>query len=138
MHKVCRQIDLSKVKLSACKEIGGQRYYRYVSYDDVQKLYIQTPTFSCSGPVAGKFKEVQQLPIPLSALEEVLKLDAFVKENSILPANAPESWKKTVAENKGVVGAIHKDLGQYDRLYVTLEEGAVVFNLMNRENSMDL
>ena len=132
MHTVCRRVDTSKLLLSPCKEIGGQRYYRHVTYAGVQKLYIQTPTFSCAGPVAGKYKEVQQLPVPLSALGEVVKVDAFVKENTLLPTNAPATWRRTVAENKGVVSSIHKDLAQYDRLYITIEDGAPIFSLENR------
>ena len=133
MYTICRQIETSKVKLSAVKEIGGGRYYRYVSYDGYQRLYIQTPTFSCSGPIRSRYREAKQLAIPVAAMEEVIKLDAFVKEQTILPANAPDAWRKVVAENDGLHSSIHKDYAQYDRLFVTIDDEAPVFNLLNRE-----
>ena len=75
MYSIQRTIDSNKLSISPIKDIGGrfgERWYRYIQYEQRPKLLIETAAFIGGPPVKSRYKEnTFQLAIPSVALTEV-------------------------------------------------------------------
>lgn len=130
MVSIVRKIILSLVSLSQIKSYGiesAKRFYRYIRYND-KKLCIETPRFNCDGAVRSKFNpDVLQLPVPVEAISELLKIDNFVKDKFVLPSGAPAEWRESTSPYKALNEALH------DHIYLKLDEKFKVYNFDREE-----
>ena len=104
-----------------------------------RNLFIQTPPFIAIGPCQSQFKEdVRQLPIPLTALGEVLKVDQYVNDRVRLPANAPPDWLERVRAEGDEQANFYRciDVAK-EAHFVNIMPGAPVFDVNHQPMADD-